>query len=112
MLEMLKLTKVGPVDLLEWDLSPRLNIITGDNGLGKTFLLECAWWALTETWARKYPVYPHPDSPKDPSPSITFRAGKSKKGNSARYIWEKQIWKETRQRELNENLGSCQSDCQ
>jgi len=29
----------------------RINVITGDNGLGKSFLLEVAWWALTRTWA-------------------------------------------------------------
>ncbi|MDR3171928.1 MAG: AAA family ATPase [Treponema sp.] len=32
------------------ELSSRLNLITGDNGLGKSFLLECSWWALTNTW--------------------------------------------------------------
>jgi putative AbiEii toxin of type IV toxin-antitoxin system len=26
-------------------------VITGDNGLGKSFLLDVAWWALTRTWA-------------------------------------------------------------
>jgi len=31
------------------DLS-RLNLITGDNGLGKSFLLDVAWWALTRKW--------------------------------------------------------------
>src|SRR5690606_24908780 len=28
----------------------RLNLITGDNGLGKSFLLDIAWWALTGNW--------------------------------------------------------------
>lgn len=32
------------------DLAPRLNLITGDNGLGKSFLLDVAWWALTRRW--------------------------------------------------------------
>ena len=32
------------------DLAPRLNLITGDNGLGKSFLLDVAWWALTRKW--------------------------------------------------------------
>ena len=32
-------------------IAPRLNLITGDNGLGKSFLLDTAWWSLTGTWA-------------------------------------------------------------
>jgi hypothetical protein len=50
-LERLKLSDVGPADEMELELAPRLNIITGDNGLGKSFLLDVAWWALTGTWA-------------------------------------------------------------
>lgn len=49
-LSKLELTNVGPCDHIEMNLSPRLNIITGDNGLGKTFLMDCSWWALTSTW--------------------------------------------------------------
>ena len=33
------------------DLADRLTVITGDNGVGKSFLLEVAWWALTRSWA-------------------------------------------------------------
>ena len=32
------------------ELAPRINLITGDNGLGKSFLLDVAWWALTRRW--------------------------------------------------------------
>lgn len=49
-LSKLELTNVGPCNHIEMDLAPRLNILTGDNGLGKTFVLDCAWWALTNTW--------------------------------------------------------------
>lgn len=49
-LSKLELINVGPCDHMEMALSPRLNIITGDNGLGKTFLMDCAWWVLTNTW--------------------------------------------------------------
>lgn len=42
---------IGPVKHLEFNPSERLNVITGDNGLGKTFLLEIGWWALTNEWA-------------------------------------------------------------
>jgi hypothetical protein len=53
MLEHLHLRNVGPAPELEMELAPRLNLITGDNGLGKSFLLDVMWWALTQTWARE-----------------------------------------------------------
>ena len=50
MLEYLQLKNVGPAPEMEMTLAPRLNLITGDNGLGKSFLLDVAWWALTRKW--------------------------------------------------------------
>jgi AAA domain, putative AbiEii toxin, Type IV TA system len=50
MLEYLHLKNVGPAPEMELELAPRLNLITGDNGLGKSFLLDMAWWALTRKW--------------------------------------------------------------
>lgn len=50
MLTHLSLHNVGPAPKLELDFAPRLNLITGDNGLGKSFLLDIAWWALTRRW--------------------------------------------------------------
>lgn len=51
MIKYLKLTNVGPAPTLEFDdMGDRLNIISGDNGLGKSFLLDTAWWALTRKW--------------------------------------------------------------
>lgn len=52
MLRRLRLCNVGPAPELEIELAERLNLVTGDNGLGKSFLLDVAWWALTQTWAR------------------------------------------------------------
>ena len=52
MLERLKLENVGPAPEMVLDLAPRMNLITGDNGLGKSFLLDVAWWALTRKWPR------------------------------------------------------------
>jgi len=59
MLESIQLKNVGPGASMRMELAPRLNLITGDNGLGKSFLLDVAWWALTRTWARE-PVIPRP----------------------------------------------------
>ncbi len=50
MLTHLSLRNVGPAPELELDFAPRLNLLTGDNGLGKSFLLDIAWWALTRRW--------------------------------------------------------------
>jgi AAA domain len=51
MLTSLRLRDVGPARKLEVELSDRLNLFTGDNGLGKSFILDIAWWALTGDWA-------------------------------------------------------------
>ncbi len=73
MLKKLRLKNVGPSPDMELDLADRLNLITGDNGLGKSFLLEVAWWALTRTWAG-HVVRPLVDGPKQKGDaSIFFR---------------------------------------
>jgi hypothetical protein len=56
-LSYLEINNVGPASQLVLEPSKHLNLITGDNGLGKTFLMECAWWAMTATWPDS-PVYP------------------------------------------------------
>ena len=50
MLKNLKMTNVGPAPVMELEFGNRLNLLTGDNGLGKSFLLDIAWWALTRKW--------------------------------------------------------------
>lgn len=50
MLNHLKLKNVGPAPSMELSFGQRLNLITGDNGLGKSFLLDIAWWAMTRKW--------------------------------------------------------------
>ena len=51
MLKYLHLKNVGLAPDIRVDWAERLNLIAGDNGLGKSFLLDLAWWALTRTWA-------------------------------------------------------------
>ena len=53
MLERLEMKNVGPAPEMVLELAPRMNLITGDNGLGKSFLLDGAWWALTRKWPRE-----------------------------------------------------------
>ncbi len=93
-LELLRLTGVGPARQIEYKLAQRLNLITGDNGLGKTFLLECAWWALTGTWAGIHQAYPRQDVTKN-HPSIAFqinRNGQPAKLQTAKYDWDRDEW--------------------
>jgi hypothetical protein len=56
-LQLLEFSGLGPVKTLRLDPAQRLNLVTGDNGLGKTFLLDVAWWTLTQEWAEK-PIIP------------------------------------------------------
>ena len=49
----LRLENVGPAPEMTLELAPRFNIVTGNNGLGKSFLLDVIWWALTRTWPQQ-----------------------------------------------------------
>lgn len=51
MLRRLHLTDIGPARELKFAFAPRLNILTGDNGLGKSFVLDIAWWVFTGQWS-------------------------------------------------------------
>ena len=60
-----------PMGDLDVPLAPRLNLLCGDNGLGKTFLIDLAWWALTESWSR-YPAMPRRGNGAVPSIHCEF----------------------------------------
>jgi hypothetical protein len=57
MLKELHLQQIGPASHFDVEFADRLNIFTGDNGLGKSFLLDIAWWVMTKNWADQ-PAYP------------------------------------------------------
>lgn len=50
MIKHLKMSNVGPAPKMELEFGRRLNLLTGDNGLGKSFLLDIAWWSMTRKW--------------------------------------------------------------
>lgn len=78
MLQSLTLSGIGPAKQLgPVEFARRMNFITGDNGLGKSFLLDSAWWALTRTWARGIQASPHKEAR---TPRIAFRYTKSTTG--------------------------------
>ena len=72
-LNYLEIESIGPMPRLIFQPFKRLNLITGDNGLGKTFLLDLSWWALTEDWAER-PATPSDTRPSKP-PYIKFAVG-------------------------------------
>ena len=104
-LSLLELTGVGPARKIGIELAERINLITGDNGLGKTFILESAWWALSGSWAN-IPVYPRDDAKKN-EPQITFQISSSlgrPETGSAKYDWKKQDWLLTKKRHTTPGL--------
>ena len=74
----LEVDSVGPVRPLVFQPSRRLNLVTGDNGLGKTFLFDLAWWALTQHWADRQAT-PTDVLPSRP-PYIKFAVGDTESG--------------------------------
>lgn len=88
MLKKLHLKKVGPADEMVLALKPRLNLLTGDNGLGKSFLLDIAWWALTRRWPQSLNkalvsgYVARPESAKEGSIAFTVQG---KTGKDVRY---------------------------
>jgi len=92
MLKNLALKEIGPAAELNLEFSPRLNFLTGDNGLGKSFVLDTAWWVLTRTWARGIKAVPGDDANK---PSIGFSYTKSSNGSitdTSAFIRRTQSW--------------------
>lgn len=102
MIKRLKLEHIGPASALEVEeFGSRLNLITGDNGLGKTFLLDACWYALTRTWADGKQFYPLPEAPKKPAPAIEYGIiGKNgtEAGNRSEYQFRDQSWLRKRAR--------------
>ena len=50
MIHTLSTDNVGPSAQMSLTFGQRLNLLTGDNGLGKSFLLDIVWWSLTRKW--------------------------------------------------------------
>ncbi len=112
MIRNLQLRDVGPARELDFEFAPRLNVLTGDNGLGKTFVLDVIWWVLTTTWAgeKAFPWRPpepdwtgldqEPPGPPDLNPRIHATLAKREGVPGAlaeietrgEYRWESQEW--------------------
>ena len=99
MLASLRLRDVGPSASMDLELADRLNIFTGDNGLGKTFILEIGWWALTGGWAG-LPAWPRRGNGL--RPEIEFhligKKGPTRTPTVSRFDFIQQEWPRTRGR--------------
>lgn len=96
-LSFLSLNGVGPAKDLVFGPGRRLNIITGDNGYGKSFLMECAWWALAGVWP-KIPVLPGNDGDENQAKihfQLTSKSGTKGEIQGISYDGKKKEWPRT-----------------
>jgi hypothetical protein len=95
MLKSIKLDGVGPVRKLSASFGERLNVLTGDNGLGKSFVLDIAFWALTSCWPAHRVAIPD-ERPHSVRPLILFSVAgdkqRTKVVRKATYDFRTQSW--------------------
>lgn len=103
MLRYLALRAVGPAKEMEIEFANRLNIITGDNGLGKSFLLDIAWWALTRTWTGR-PALPTRLPRVSPKISFLFDGKSTFVAEHCLFDRSSQTWKRPMGRPSNPGL--------
>lgn len=90
----LKFTGLSLAPSIELDFATRLNVLTGDNSLGKTLVLEVAWWALTGTWTQQ-PVTPpvhRGKSRRRAIPGATLAAKAGERRMTASYEAAQERW--------------------
>lgn len=88
------LAHIGPARKFALELGQRLTLIAGDNGLGKSFLLDVVWWTLTGKWAT-HPAMPFGKPRVAKRPTIRFEIqneiGQFLSGSSY-FDWENRRW--------------------
>ncbi len=99
MLESLQLTNVGAAEATKLAFAPGLNLVAGHSGLGKSFLLDTAWWALSWRWPRQMNgaiASGYPAMPTDVRQAATIRyrlgAGARSASYTAKYSPRDQDW--------------------
>jgi predicted ATPase len=89
MLKSLHLKNVGPAPEMTLELGSRMNLITGDNGLGKSFLLDVMWWALTRRWPQELNsrlTSGYAARPTDVKKSATIEFAVKSKSTNVKYV--------------------------
>lgn len=112
MLRHLSLQSLGPIQSLQCSPATRLNLITGDNGVGKTFFLDTTWWALTNEWVES-PILPRAgifQPSHEPTITFQFAATVTRLPQTARYT-QNRGWIVQGERDLAQSLVLyCRSD--
>lgn len=85
MLQHLQTKDVGPAREMDLSLGSRLNVLTGDNGLGKSFVLDLIWWLLTGRFAGT------PALPSDGAPEVTYEGTPNERGKAV-FHFAHQAW--------------------
>jgi len=93
-LKQIGLTDVGPGPRLSFDVAERINIITGDNGLGKTFLLDIAWWGATGSWADR-PAEPNDGHRSDARLHVEIRGTNDENSSEYKFGGARRGWVRT-----------------
>lgn len=103
MINQLTLNHIGPVHPLHADFGSRLNVITGDNGLGKSFLLDVCFWVLTGTWPGGRIALPEPGK-KSIKPQIdsliTENSGTASQLGHATFDFHSQSWNRPKAKQM------------
>ena len=90
-LSTLVLTGVGPIDDFNMRMGERLTVVAGDNAMGKSFIMDINWWAMTGHWPG-HPILPIKDyrnQNETKSPTIKYtlkRNGGGRKIDSLQQI--------------------------
>jgi len=111
MIKHLRLKNVGPSPEMDLEFGSRLNLFTGDNGLGKSFLLDIAWWAMTRKWPAEVnarltsgKVARPTDIRRESEIGFSFSAVSKDLEYSSRYDPQSQTWTGKRGRPANPGL--------
>ena len=89
----INLRDIGPAKTFDLSFGERLTLIAGDNGLGKTFLLDTTWWAMTGEWVDRQAVPIARQCKRKPSVKFEIRStdGRRLTGSST-FDWNTHSW--------------------
>jgi hypothetical protein len=102
MLRTLKTTNVGPAPKMRFDFGDRLNVLTGDNGVGKSFVLDLVWFVLTRGWSGR-PARPSTAEPADIVGFLEDTGSAEPAMRRWNYVAEEVDWSVDRDAELHDD---------